>query len=461
MHVPQTDIILRHGTTELARITLPPGEYIIGRDPKSEIVAHTPLLSRRHARLTIERDRYLLEDLGSSNGTFLNDQPVTGVGQVRPDQSVRLGDVQLEIRRRAPAEPKASPPQPGPVSPPARPAAQHAVPHVARGPGVPMDTPGVAPRKSKLRLYGSIGVGLAALGVAAFFLWPRPEKLTRAQLYALAHPKGQPDEAAPTATPIVENVPARQPAANVEAPVGKPSEQPVPHVPEAATPQKVEVKNGTEKKPTDDAKHGVSPQVAAAKPDAGAAAINGSGDSAEDVAADAKALTEAKRKRLDFIAKFQFAEARVAMMDPALKTEKARDEQELLAKKASWLANFKSQLIEDLNKKGSTVPIARKSGEKMPGGVAQADDQQVTLRSARVPLPWTDLSLDSVYEMGSSFIQPDMAPEITAFRKWHLGVFAFYAGKKKEALELLREAARLRPVFKGELPLFEKATEPY
>jgi hypothetical protein len=63
--------------------------------------------------------------------------------------------------------------------------------------------------------------------------------------------------------------------------------------------------------------------------------------------------------------------------------------------------------------------------------------------------------------MSKSFIQPDMPPEITGFRKWHLGVFAFYAGKKKEALELLQEAAKLRTVFKDELPIFENASGPF
>ena len=148
-------------------------------------------------------------------------------------------------------------------------------------------------------------------------------------------------------------------------------------------------------------------------------------------------------------------------MDANVKTEKSRDEQELLAKKAQWLANFKSQLIEDLNKTGYALTITRKTGEAVPGGVAKANDQQLILRAGGAALPWADLSLDSAYEMGQSFIQPDMPPDITAFRKWHLGVFAFYAGKNKEALELLTAAAKLRSVFKEELPLFEKASGPF
>jgi hypothetical protein len=180
---------------------------------------------------------------------------------------------------------------------------------------------------------------------------------------------------------------------------------------------------------------------------------------AEELAADDKALTDAKKKRADLLAKFQFAEAHTAIKDPALKTEKARDEQSLLAKKAQWLANFKDQLIEDLNKKGYAQPIKNKAGATLPGAVTKADPQQVIMGATAVP--WADISLDSDLAMASSFIQPDMPPEIAGFRKWHLGVFSFFAGKTKEGLDLLHEASELRPITKDELPLFEKASGPY
>ena len=458
MHAPQTDIILRHGNVELARMTLPLGEYTIGRDRNSQIFVNTPLLSRRHARLTIEEERLLIEDLGSSNGTFINDQPVTGARPLLPNQGVRLGDVHLEIRRQAHVESNANPFRPAPTvvakpvpaPKPVQPAAQPAASPAAKRPAAPADAPRAAPRKSKVGLYGGIGAGLIALGVAAFFLWARPEKLTRAQLYALAHPTG---EGEPTL--------AATPAMATAAPAARSTPQNAPHTPAAGTSPKPVAKSATEKTPPPVAKNATPPQQTATKPDETAPAPEKTGDSPEDLAADAKALAEAKQKRLDLIAKFQFAEARTAVMDPALKTEKARDEQELLAKKATWLANFKSQLIEDLNAKGYAQPVTRKSGERLPGGVARADDQQVTLRSPHVAVPWTELSLDSIDEMGRFFIPPDMPPEIAAFRKWHLGVFAFYAGNKKEGLDLLHEAAQIRRVFKDELPLFEKDSGPY
>jgi tetratricopeptide (TPR) repeat protein/tRNA A-37 threonylcarbamoyl transferase component Bud32 len=100
MYVPQTEVILSHEGHELAHVTLPPGEYVIGRAPEVEIHAETPLISRQHARLTINYDHLLIEDLGSSNGTFIADKPITESTRIFPNQDIRLGDVQVEVRRQ-------------------------------------------------------------------------------------------------------------------------------------------------------------------------------------------------------------------------------------------------------------------------------------------------------------------------------------------------------------------------
>jgi ABC-type multidrug transport system ATPase subunit len=62
--------------------------YRVGRDPQSDIVVDEPRVSWRHASLRLEHDRWLLEDVGSTNGTFAGPQRVqrveiTGACQVR------------------------------------------------------------------------------------------------------------------------------------------------------------------------------------------------------------------------------------------------------------------------------------------------------------------------------------------------------------------------------------------
>ena len=121
--------------------------YRIGRDPKSDIIMTDSRVSWRHAELRIDRDGWIIEDLGSTNGTFLGQEQLGRI-QIRAACVVRLGNPDdgpvLRCMPQAPAAPPvlAAPPPDHPgtalsVSP-ARPAPQ--------APPAPEAHPGAAPR---------------------------------------------------------------------------------------------------------------------------------------------------------------------------------------------------------------------------------------------------------------------------------------------------------------------------
>jgi serine/threonine protein kinase len=99
MDMHMTEVVLSHEGVELVRVMLEPGEYILGRGHDATIRAETPLISRRHARIVIEEDHAIIEDLGSSNGTTVGGESIGSPTLVRPDHEIRLGDVRLEVRR--------------------------------------------------------------------------------------------------------------------------------------------------------------------------------------------------------------------------------------------------------------------------------------------------------------------------------------------------------------------------
>jgi ABC-type multidrug transport system ATPase subunit len=66
-------------------------EVVIGRDESVDIVISTPAVSRRHARLMMQGDGYIIEDLGSSNGTFINGDRLIGRHTLQPGDQIRLG----------------------------------------------------------------------------------------------------------------------------------------------------------------------------------------------------------------------------------------------------------------------------------------------------------------------------------------------------------------------------------
>jgi pSer/pThr/pTyr-binding forkhead associated (FHA) protein len=51
--------------------------YVIGREAGNDLVIEDPQVSRRHAQLTQQGNSYLIEDIGSTNGTFVNGKRVT------------------------------------------------------------------------------------------------------------------------------------------------------------------------------------------------------------------------------------------------------------------------------------------------------------------------------------------------------------------------------------------------
>jgi len=80
------------------------GENVIGRDDECDVVLAFTGVSRRHVRIRIADEHYTLEDLGSRNGTWINDEPVTTSVDLRDGDRIRVGGVPLIFRSSARAE---------------------------------------------------------------------------------------------------------------------------------------------------------------------------------------------------------------------------------------------------------------------------------------------------------------------------------------------------------------------
>ncbi len=85
-------LTIRQGATpgkvfEMAREVM-----VIGRDLKCDIVINDPEVSRNHTRLTAQPGGYLVEDLESTNGTFVNSQRVTAPKLMHPGDMLGLGE---------------------------------------------------------------------------------------------------------------------------------------------------------------------------------------------------------------------------------------------------------------------------------------------------------------------------------------------------------------------------------
>jgi hypothetical protein len=73
-------------------------QVLVGRDPAAELYLEDKTISARHARLYYEDTQWWVEDLGSTNGTFLNKLPVSTPTVLAKDDTLTFGKFSLVVR---------------------------------------------------------------------------------------------------------------------------------------------------------------------------------------------------------------------------------------------------------------------------------------------------------------------------------------------------------------------------
>ncbi len=84
------------------RFRLNAGRTVIGRHPSCGIVLDAVAVSRQHAAVTVEGDEAWIEDLGSRNGTIMDDRPISGRRPLADADLVVVGDQRLRFSSNAP-----------------------------------------------------------------------------------------------------------------------------------------------------------------------------------------------------------------------------------------------------------------------------------------------------------------------------------------------------------------------
>ncbi|MGH3716201.1 MAG: FHA domain-containing protein FhaB/FipA [Micromonosporaceae bacterium] len=91
-------LVVTEGALAGTRITLSEATITLGRAEDSTLVLTDDYASARHARLVPRGGEWLLEDLGSTNGTYLDRAKVTGPTSVPLGVPIRIGHTALELR---------------------------------------------------------------------------------------------------------------------------------------------------------------------------------------------------------------------------------------------------------------------------------------------------------------------------------------------------------------------------
>ena len=95
---PPRQLVVTAGSLAGTRIALSNAPILIGRAEDSSLVLDDDYASTRHARLTLQGSSYWLEDLGSTNGTYLDRTRVSTPVPVPAMTPIRIGRTVFELR---------------------------------------------------------------------------------------------------------------------------------------------------------------------------------------------------------------------------------------------------------------------------------------------------------------------------------------------------------------------------
>lgn len=91
-------LVVTSGALAGTRVTLDSRPIMLGRADDSTLVLDDDYASTRHARLSLQGDDWYVEDLGSTNGTYLDRAKVSGPTRVPPGVPIRIGKTVIELR---------------------------------------------------------------------------------------------------------------------------------------------------------------------------------------------------------------------------------------------------------------------------------------------------------------------------------------------------------------------------
>lgn len=171
----QFQFVMRSGPTPGVTFPLEGDQLTIGRDSSNGVTINDAEVSRRHARLNFQGGKYVLEDLGSTNGTFVNGQRLAGPVVLKPGDVVSLGEqivLMYDAISMDPGATMAAPRRPSRV-PPTPPPLQTSVPGYPAPPPPTAPAPAPTPTLPSNMLPIIIGVAVLLLicACASFFWW--------------------------------------------------------------------------------------------------------------------------------------------------------------------------------------------------------------------------------------------------------------------------------------------------
>ena len=106
-------VVVNAGKASGQTIPIKIPQFVIGRDPQCNLRPASAMISKKHCAVVVKDGKVSLHDFNSTNGTFLNDERVTGEVALKNDDVVKVGPLTFKVAIEATPPPsKPTPPPP-------------------------------------------------------------------------------------------------------------------------------------------------------------------------------------------------------------------------------------------------------------------------------------------------------------------------------------------------------------
>lgn len=103
----KVSLVVAQGVHKGKTIPIPVAQFLIGRDETCQLRPSSPAISKRHCAILFKSGKLFVQDFGSTNGTFVNDEQVSGEIEVKHNDRIKVGP--LEFILQVTATPAAAP----------------------------------------------------------------------------------------------------------------------------------------------------------------------------------------------------------------------------------------------------------------------------------------------------------------------------------------------------------------
>jgi len=109
-------VVITAGKMQGKSISIANPEFIIGRDPECHLRPASPLISKKHCAFLVQGNKATLRDFGSTNGTLLNNEPITGDRPIVNGDIIKVGPIEFRVEMEVAAPPMRQTPSPRSMS---------------------------------------------------------------------------------------------------------------------------------------------------------------------------------------------------------------------------------------------------------------------------------------------------------------------------------------------------------